>query len=792
MKKRVLAMTLSAVMALTVNVGFASAGTDKFTDLNGHWGQAIINEAASLGVVGGYPEGYYLPDNLMKREEFYKLITNVLTTIPETSGTVLSFRDVDPIEWYVPTVKIAVAAGIAKGYEDGTFGVGQMISRQEAAKVVASVISTNNLDTSKNASGVKDVSLIGDWALPYVNIMFQKGYMQGDDQGNFRPTTALTRAEAATLLLNVKKNESVIKGPGVTGSGTTVTPPTTSTGIAVCQPSHAVTAGAFTVGEGTAKNPYKISTAAQLDHIRKHLSEGGYYILTQDIKVSEDLATTAPAAGNNLPDWSEGNFEPIGTESSPFVGHLDGDGHTISGLEISGTVKGQADMGNIASNAGLFGYVDAKSSVENLTLDRSSIIGAVNVGGIAGYNKGSLINCVLGDGSSVSGQTNVGGIAGYSANLMKSDINKGKVQGTVNTGGIVGQIDLDGKALYSCVNKGTVSGKSKTGGVVGYMPASSASMTIESCSNSGEVSSTANYAGGVAGQVDGNTYGVYVTDCYNTGALSGEGSSGGVVGYARGSRTKISDCYNTGAVNGKNSGGIVGNNEGDVELCYNKGRIVADSEAGGIVAYQNTGEGRIQNCYNMANVTANSNAGGIAGLSKDKIFNVYNSGTVKATNTAGGLVGTNYAAIQRSYNAGEVNGTNGAGALVGRNRDKLTNCFWLLGTSDASIGYEDSGSEKSIVMVLSKEQLSGQLKVKLGNGYQLLTNYLNDKAGSKVWTYTYRVDEAASGESSNIISDGGGVVPPISISTTEDKGNVIATSDLKSAYLYPELVEVLR
>ncbi|MHC1724293.1 MAG: S-layer homology domain-containing protein [Aminipila sp.] len=143
MKKKMLAAMLSATMVLTTvlttNVSFAAANTDKFTDLSGHWGQAIINEAATLGVVGGYPEGYFLPDNLMKREEFYKLITNVLTVVPDTSKTALTFKDVNPIEWYVPTIKTAVAAGITKGYEDGTFGVGQMISRQEAAKVVASV-----------------------------------------------------------------------------------------------------------------------------------------------------------------------------------------------------------------------------------------------------------------------------------------------------------------------------------------------------------------------------------------------------------------------------------------------------------------------------------------------------------------------------------------------------------------------------------------------------------------------------------------------------------------------------
>lgn len=791
MKKKMLAVMLSAAMVLTTNVSFAAANTDKFTDLNGHWGQAIINEAATLGIVGGYPEGYFLPDNLMKREEFYKLITNVLTAVPDTSKTTLAFKDVDPIEWYIPTIKTAVAAGITKGYEDGTFGVGQMISRQEAAKVVASVISTGNLDTSKNASTAKDAALIGDWALPYVNIMFQKGYMKGDDQGNFRPTMALTRAEAATLLLNVKKKETVIKGPGATAVAPT-TEVTAPTGNAGCQRAHSVTAGAFTVGTGTAKDPYEVSTEAQLNHIRVHLSEGGYYKLTKDIKITKDFATTVPNAATSTPNWSEGNFEPIGTEGTPFVGNFDGNGHSISGLNITGTAKGK-DTDNIAGYAGFFGYVDSKSTIEGLTIDKSTIKGSVNVGGIAGYNKGAISNCTLGDDCSVTGMVNTGGISGYSIQALKSNINKGNVTGTdTNTGGIVGSMDLAGDALYGCVNKGIVKGKARTGGVAGYISASTATMNLDKCSNSGKVSSTADYAGGVIGQVDGASYGVYVTNCSNTGELSGEGSNGGVVGYAKGDKTRITDCYNNGEINGKNSGGIVGNNEGDIEKCFNKGKIIATSEAGGIAAYQTTGDGHIQKCYNDGSVTANSNAGGIAGLSKDKIFNVYNTGKIKATESAGGLVGWNYGAIQRSYNVGEVEGTNGIGSLIGRNRAKLTNCFWLTGTNSKEIGYEDSGSSKSIVMLLSKEQLSGQLKVKLDNGFQLLPNYLNSKEESKVWEYTYKVEQSATSESSSVISDGGGIVPPISISTTDEKGNIISSSDLQSAYLYPGLIDLQR
>ncbi|MBN7774083.1 S-layer homology domain-containing protein [Clostridium aminobutyricum] len=792
MKKKILPVFVSAVMVMTtvlVNGGTAEAATDKFTDTGGHWGEAIINEAAGLGIVGGYPEGYFLPDNLMKREEFYKLISNVLTTVPDTANTVISFKDVDPIEWYVPTIKTAVEAGITSGYQDGTFGIGQMISRQEAAKVVASVIPASDLDTTKTAQSAKDAAEIGDWALPYVNLMFQKGYMQGDTEGNFRPTMALTRAEAATLLLNVKKKESVIAGPGKSTTATT-TSPAVAIGDAGCQKVHSVSEGAFTFGTGTRNDPYQINTEAQLNHVREHATDGSCFILTSDIKIKSDFATVVPSKTTSETNWSEGNFVPIGTKDKPFDGIFDGDGHTISGFTISGVYGPKSDT---AEYVGLFGNVDASGSVEDLTLESSSIKGGVYVGGIVGYNSGEVINCVLGSSSDVSGSTNVGGIVGYTTKTLKSNVNKGKVTGSgSNVGGIVGSASLEGDAVKGCANKGNVSGKARTGGIIGYLATSSMTVNIDGCSNTGEVSSLGDYAGGIVGYADGDAYSLYIKSCYNTGTLSGEGSNGGIAGYAKGSKTKIYDCYNTGQITGKASGGIAGSNEGSIERCYNKGKVVADSEAGGIVGYQNTGEGRLSKCYNDGAITANTNVGGLAGLSKDKIYSSYNIGKVKGSSFAGGLVGLNYASIQMSYNAGEVNCSNSGGALVGGNRAGLMNCFWLKNTSDKDIGTEYVSSSRKIVMQVSEEELSGQVKVKLDNGYQLITGYLNEKAGEQVWEFLYQAVQAASDSSTTVISDGGGVVKPIELASTDSTGNTIHPSDLNSVYLYPSLINVER
>lgn len=59
--------------AASANTATASTNTtdNTFTDISGHWAESIIKEAASLNIVGGYPDGTFLPDNLIKREEFH-------------------------------------------------------------------------------------------------------------------------------------------------------------------------------------------------------------------------------------------------------------------------------------------------------------------------------------------------------------------------------------------------------------------------------------------------------------------------------------------------------------------------------------------------------------------------------------------------------------------------------------------------------------------------------------------------------------------------------------------------
>ena len=215
---------------------------------------------------------------------------------------------------------------------------------------------------------------------------------------------------------------------------------------------------AFTDGDGTEIDPWKISSAEQLNHVREHLDESDkYYKLTTNIDLNADPYNIG-----------EG-WVPIGDDATPFTGTFDGDGHVVTGLFISrpGT-----------NFVGLFGYVDVGSEVKNLGVS-GNIYADDWVGGVVGFNNGVIEGCY--SNCTVTGANNVGGVAGWNDGRIQNCYNVGTVTGTGNNvGGVAGQTHENATITY-CYNVGTVTGESiidpKVGGVVGHND----NGTIEDC-----------------------------------------------------------------------------------------------------------------------------------------------------------------------------------------------------------------------------------------------------------------------------------------------------------------------
>ena len=272
-----------------------------------------------------------------------------------------------------------------------------------------------------------------------------------------------------------------------------------------------ITGGVFNTpmtGSGTETDPYQISTADQLKLFRDKVN---------DAKTKEETKICAVLTADI--DLKNEEWTPIGigngTENNgatidfPYSGTFDGNGHTISGLNVNYRNK----------NGGLFCYV-MNATIKNLT-----VAGSVTHSSGDGVAYGGIVGCA--DSSTIENCTN-----------------RCTVTGNWYAGGIVGwSTDSD---IIGCANFGNISSPSFSGGICGKIggenDAAGIDATIRDCYNVGMVSG--NYAGGITGQSDSEDIDILIANCYNVGSLHGSTNTGEIIGDLSGPIcTTIDNCY---------------------------------------------------------------------------------------------------------------------------------------------------------------------------------------------------------------------------------------------------------
>ena len=175
----------------------ASAGTPVLNDIGQHWAKSYVERLVTSGVLSGYPDSTFKPDNTITRAEFARVIYLALKLPASDAGA--DFKDwTGTAAWARTGIVAAVKAGIINGYDDGTFRPDQPISRAEMAVII---MRAKNAGTSSgNAVSFSDSKQIPAWALPYVQEAVQLKIITGKDNNQFKPNDQATRAEAACML----------------------------------------------------------------------------------------------------------------------------------------------------------------------------------------------------------------------------------------------------------------------------------------------------------------------------------------------------------------------------------------------------------------------------------------------------------------------------------------------------------------------------------------------------------------------------------------------------------------
>ena len=187
----------------TANDAVSSTASAEFTfaddDGTGTWTWAgdYIYDCYEAGIINGYEDGTYLPDNELTRAEAAKIIA--LTFGLSSTATESTFSDVSDTHWALKYIEACVEAGIINGYTDGTFLPGQNVTRAEMAKMIAAAC---GLSADASAGTFSDV-LSSHWALQYIEACYEEGIITGYTDGTFLPGNNISRAEAATIISRV-------------------------------------------------------------------------------------------------------------------------------------------------------------------------------------------------------------------------------------------------------------------------------------------------------------------------------------------------------------------------------------------------------------------------------------------------------------------------------------------------------------------------------------------------------------------------------------------------------------
>lgn len=174
-----------------------SAAADQTNDR--HPEAPTLNYDDHYAYIVGYEDGTVRPEGTITRAEVATIFFRMLSDnsrdryYSKTNG----FGDVSAGDWFNTAVSTMASAGIIHGYEDGTFRGDDPITRAEFAVIAA------NFDSSAYDGLDKFSDVSKHWASEYINRATERGWINGYEDGTFRPDQNITRAEATALVNRV-------------------------------------------------------------------------------------------------------------------------------------------------------------------------------------------------------------------------------------------------------------------------------------------------------------------------------------------------------------------------------------------------------------------------------------------------------------------------------------------------------------------------------------------------------------------------------------------------------------
>lgn len=192
-----------------VDIGNNSADNGKkdenylkpFEDINEcDWARDAIISLQSKGIIEGNGSNYILPNNILTRAEFAKILVTAFSI-----GEGLPYEQPQNDEWWSPYVNKGISAGIIKGDENGNFNPDEALSREDMAALLYRTIVNEKIElyNKEETREFYDKSDISDYAFEAIKFLQESGIVKGMGENMFAPKDKVTRAQAIQAVNNI-------------------------------------------------------------------------------------------------------------------------------------------------------------------------------------------------------------------------------------------------------------------------------------------------------------------------------------------------------------------------------------------------------------------------------------------------------------------------------------------------------------------------------------------------------------------------------------------------------------
>ncbi|TEB14839.1 Endoglucanase precursor [Pelotomaculum sp. FP] len=166
------------------------------SDIGGHWAEAGIKQLVAAGIMNGYPDNTFKPDDTITRAEFCAILVKALKLTGEAGA---AFADTGE-HWAKDYIATAAANGIVHGTSGNNFAPDVPVTREQMALMICLAKKMTALDSWQDFS---DADQLSYWAMDAVKTVSAKKLMSGYPDNTFRPQDFASRAEAAAVIVKL-------------------------------------------------------------------------------------------------------------------------------------------------------------------------------------------------------------------------------------------------------------------------------------------------------------------------------------------------------------------------------------------------------------------------------------------------------------------------------------------------------------------------------------------------------------------------------------------------------------